>query len=541
MRFEQRIWACFRIATAFTLAALLFASGFDVSASEQQAPPQTTPAQQATSPPLQSGNSLRITQDEAVRLALENNLGVQAQRLDPQIEDYSVAQALAVYAPELFGGFSRTANTSPPTEFLQAGVATTTSASLNSNGGVRQNLPWGGGYSVGLTGGRRTTDAPRSVFSPQLSSDFTLGFTQPLLRDFTMDSNRNRILQAKNREQVVDIQLQERLTQTSRAVRNAYLQLVRAISGLAVAEQSLELTKQALKNNQRRVEVGASAPIEIVASEAEVARNEEGVIARQGDIDAAQDQLRTLILNPAQPDFWTVRFEPAEQPVVTAQPIDVDAAIRNALTNRTDINQLRKQVESIDLSIRFNKNQKLPAVDLNARYGLTGVGGTQFQYGPSPIDGGIPEVLATSQRSFGDVLRDVFGNEFRNWSVSLDLSYPIGNNPAGIALAQNRLQRQQAQVSLKELETEIVRQVREAGRQVQNTLKRVEATIKARELAERQLEAEEKRLQVGLSDSFRLFQYQRDLNLQRQAELGAIIAYNSALIDFEAVQIIPVR
>ena len=123
----------------------------------------------------------------------------------------------------------------------------------------------------------------------------------------------------------------------------------------------------------------------------------------------------------------------------------------------------------------------------------------------------------------------------------MNFSYPLGTSQADAALAPNRLQRQQGDVSLRELELEITRQVRDAARQVQTSMKRVEATRKARELAERQLEAEEKRLAVGLSDTFRLVQTQRDLNVQKQAELRAIIEYNRALIDLEAVQVVPIR
>src|SRR6185295_3482035 len=119
--------------------------------------------------------------------------------------------------------------------------------------------------------------------------------------------------------------------QTSRNVRSAYYDLVGAIAGLEVAQGSLDLARQSLKNNQTRVEVGTMAPIDIVAAEAEVASNEENVIIQQGQIESAQDQLRALILNPSQPDFWTARFAPSEQPVLSARAIDIDGAIKNAL------------------------------------------------------------------------------------------------------------------------------------------------------------------------------------------------------------------
>jgi outer membrane protein TolC len=150
-------------------------------------------------------------------------------------------------------------------------------------------------------------------------------------------------------------------------------------------------------------------------------------------------------------------------------------------------------------------------------------------------------IIGSSTRALGDVLRDVFGQDFRNWAFSVQVAYPIGTSQAEASLAQARVRRQQAQTSMRELETEVARQVRDAARQVQNSLKRVEATRQARTLAARQLEAEEKRVAVGLSDTFRVVQAQRDLAAQQSAELNAVIDYNRALIDFEAVQIVPVR
>jgi outer membrane protein TolC len=539
MRFEPRLPAVLTRTGALALAFCLFASGHGVSASEQ-APAGQPPAQ----PPAATaqGLTLQIGQDEAVKMALENNLGIQTERLSPRIRELAVSQAYAAYRPVLFGSTSRNSNTAPPTNFLQQGGsgAAITATNFASNGGVQQNLPWlGASYAASLSGSRATSNEPLAVFSPQLGSSLNLRYDQPLLRDFRIDSLRQQIQLAQNQQDVADIQLAERITQTSRAVRNAYLNLVAAISGLDVAEQSLNLARQALKNNQRRVEVGTMAPIDIVSAEAEVARNEENVIVQQGNIEAAQDALRTLIMNPNQPDFWSTRIEPAEQPVVTPRPLDVEGAVSNALANRTDLAQVRKQLESTDISIKFNQNQKLPAVDFQALYGVTGVGGTRYLYGPEPEGGGPRDILNSSQRSFRDVLRDVFGNDFRNWSLSLNVSYPLGTSAADAALAASRLERQQAQVSMRDLEVEIARQVRDAARQVTTSLKRVDATRKARELAERSLEAEEKRLEVGLSDSFRLFQFQRDLANARQAELNAVITYNRALINFEAIQSVP--
>jgi outer membrane protein TolC len=535
MRLSQQIRALIAPAAVAGAGVLLFASGMPVSA-YGQAP--------RVQPPAAVVNGTPVSMDEAVRMALENNLGLQGERLNPQIQSYAVARANAAYAPSLISSFSRGSSATPPTDFLSsgAGVTVVTGGSLFTQGGLQQQTKWGGSYQFTIDGSRGTTDAPRTTYPRSLRSNMSAAFNQPLLRNFKIDATRENLLLARNQQSVADLQLQQRITQTQRNVRAAYYSLVGAISGLGVAQGSLDLARESLRNNRTRVEVGTMAPIDITSAEAEVASNEEAVIVQESAIQTAQDQLRALIMNPSQPGFWTAAFKPTDEPMLTPRDIDVDAATRHALANRTDILQLKKQIESTEISMRFAQNQRLPGVDLQARYGATGVGGTQYLYDNAAIAGGAPPVpTSSSVRGFGDVLRDVFGNNFRTWSVALNVSYPLGTSPADAAFAQARLQRRQEDNSLRDLEMSVTTSVREAARSVNTNLKRVEATRKAREFAERRLEAENKRFTVGLSTTFELVQAQRDLAQAKQRELNATIDYNRSLVDFEAVQIAPIR
>jgi outer membrane protein len=552
MRFDQQKSAYSRVARVVVTLAMLSASGSGLFASEQgqvtppvaaptaAKPPVATPPR-GTQDPQAGMSTLRISSEDAVKMALENNLGIRAEQLTPQIQTYGVAQARAAYAPNLFSQTTNRNSTTPPGNFQTGSGANLTNESLRTNAGMQQLVPWGGGsYSVAWDASKLTTSDASSRFNPQLDSGLAASYTQPLLRNFTIDSARQNVLLSQSRQQVADVQLRQTLTQTSRSVRNAYFDLVNAIAGLQVAQQSLDLTQTSLKNNQRRVEVGTMAPIDIVQAEAEVAANEESVIVAQGQIRTAEDRLRTLVMNPSQPDFWTTRLEPSDQPTLTPQPVDVDGAVANALANRTDLARARKEIDQTDIQLRYNRNQKLPALDVTAAYDLVGTAGTQRQFGLDPISG-LPVVVSQSERAFSQALRDVFGNQFRTWSVQLNVSYPIGQSVSEAAFAQARLQHEQQTTSLRDLETQVVFSVREAARQVGTSLKRVESTRKARELAEQSLQAEEKRLAVGLSDTFRLLQAQRDLARQRVNELNAIISYNRALVDFEAVQTVPLR
>ena len=539
MPFKSKFWARSACLSSAVLALVLFGSGREVFASGQ------TPATQQTAAPAippvgaaagQTGPVSRISADDAVRMALENNLGIQAERLSPQINTFAVAGARAAYAPVLFSNFFNRNSTQPPSTFITGSGSLLTTESLTQDGGLAQNIPWGGGnYSLSLSGGKVTTSATDSRYNPQLSSNLSARVVQPLLRNFKTDSFRQQIETTQNNQVIADLGLREQVTVTSQAVRNAYFDLIGAIEGHKVAVQSLELAQDQLKSNRTKVEVGTLAPIDIIEAEAEVASNEEAVINAEARIKSVEDRLRYLILNPSQPDFWTMRIEPTDAPAMTPIAIDVDAAIANALAQRTDIARLKKQLDNIDVGIKFAQNQKMPGLDLTANYNVIGVAGTQLEFG----QGFPPPVLNTSIRSFRDALTDVLGQDFRTWSVALAFSYPLGTSQADASLASNRLQRQQGAVNLRDLELQVATAVRDAARQVETNLKRVEATKKARDRAERRLEAENKRMTVGLSTTFQLFQAQRDLSRQRQQEVNAMIDYNRSVINFESIQIAP--
>ena len=277
------------------------------------------------------------------------------------------------------------------------------------------------------------------------------------------------------------------------------------------------------------------APIDIVEAEAEVARNQEAVILAEAQIARAEDVLRTLVLDPAAPDFWTVRLQPTDTPLLGPRRIDVDQAIRSAIGRRTDIDQIRKQIDNTDTNARFFANQRLPDVNLHVDYSVAGLGGRRFLRGP-----GFPgPVIGQQNYAFGEVLGDLLGNDFPSWQVGLTVGYPLGRSTADANLARARLERSQADARLREVEIRVAGEVRDVARRVNTSLQRVEATRVARELAERRLDAEQRRFEVALSTSFFVFRAQRDLAVARNNELLATLDYLKALVDFEAVQEVP--
>jgi HAE1 family hydrophobic/amphiphilic exporter-1 len=496
--------------------------------------PTTVPSE---APPVSeqrtSGPVLRLSLDDTVTRALEFNLDVQVQRINPRLQDLAIQGAEAVWNPNLTNDTRVNDVTDVPGDFTQAASTDATSTrTFRTNSGIAQSLPWfGTDYSVGWLNGRVNTTKAAQTFNPTLSSSLTFAVTQPLLRDFLTDSNRTNLLVTRKQREITDVALQQTIVQTTRQVRNAYWDLVYARANLGVAQQSLDLSRQTLRDNRTRVEVGTMAPIDIVRAEAEVARNEETAILAAAQIDLMEDNLRRLIFDPASPDYWTTNLDltdAAPAPTDT-RDVDIEAAVSKALQQRTDLVQQRKSLEATDLNLRFFKNQLLPALDLFADYGLSYRGGIERDRNNSEI--------IVSERSWTSTVERMLARDAPSWTVGFQVSYPLGRSTQEVNLARARLQQTQTQLNLKDLELQAAAEVRNAGRNVNTNRRRVEASRATRILSERQLEAEQKKFAVGLSTSFEVVQAQRDLAQARNSELQAIIDYVQSLVDFEAVQL----
>ena len=220
--------------------------------------------------------------------------------------------------------------------------------------------------------------------------------------------------------------------------------------------------------------------------------------------------------------------------------VDIDTAVRNALSQRTDIAVARKNLESNDINIRYFQNQSLPDVTAQLNYNARATGGLNVTRARDPQTG-FPsgEIVNSVGKSFFSTLGNTFAGDFPGWSLQVDIAYPLGKSSTEAQLARARLQNQQAEKQLASTELQVASQVREFARQVQTNAKRVDATRSSRVLAERRLEAEEKKYQAGMTSSFFVLQAQRDLNLARNSELLALVEYAKSVVNFAAVQQAP--
>jgi outer membrane protein TolC len=497
--------------------------------SQGQAQPQPAQAQQTLEERAGARPVIQLTAEQAVKMALENNIELSIERLNPQVQDLSIAQTRGAFRPTLGSTVNATSSMPLPTSLLNGGTKVT-NETANANVNISQTLPWfGTNYTAAFNNGRTNTTSSFATLNPQFTTQLTATINQPLLRDFKIDTTRNQLLTGTITRQVTDITLRTRITNITATTKNAYWDLLAAIRAIDAAKQSLALAEKLIEDNRVRVEVGTLAPMDIVSAQAEAATRRQTLTQAEATRRTAELVLKRLIVSETNDPVWRASIEPID--VVQVQPtaINLESAVTTALSQRTDLLTAKKNLESSDINIRYLRNQMLPGLNATATLGTRGLGGNQFirEGGQvvGTIPGGWPEAFAMMRRF-----------EYPNWTVGVTFSYPLGQSAQEASYARAKLQYQQSQAQIRALELTVATEVTNAALQVESTLRSMEAARAARELQERRLENEQSKFEVGMSTNFFVVQAQRDLLDSQISELRATLNYQKALIAFERVQ-----
>ena len=509
--------------------ALLLASAAPLLAQAPAPSPSASPSLLA-SPAPDGRPVLELSLEDAVRRTMENNADIAVERYTPESSEYNVKQLTGYYEPYVTSTIGQRSNTQPATNAF-TGASKLSNDTLTYNFGALESLPTGGQFEVDFTNNRQTTNSVFSTFNPAFGSNFNLSLTQPLLRNFSTDSNRYQIRVAKKSKEISDVQFRQIVVNTVANVKNGYYDLIYALDNLEAQRKSLGLAQQLLEENRIKVRVGTMAPLDVVAAQSEVAGRDANVIAAEAAVADAEDTLKRAMFTTNDPAEWSTRIVPTDRPTAEPVVVDVPAAIQAAIQKRTDIQSARKNLETSEYGVSYARNQLLPSLNLSAGYGTTGLGGTQI-LDPvtrlplaSPIPGG-----------YGNAVSDVFGRTYPTWNLAVSLSYPVLNRQAAASSARAQVSRDQQQATVHRMELQIVQEVRAAGRAVETNYKLVESTRAARVLEEQRLDAETKKFAAGMSTNFLVTQAQRDLAVAAVAELQAVANYRKSLVNFDRVQ-----
>ena len=513
-----------------------------------------------------------LSLNDAIKRALENNNDIEVARDDVRFAETQLRALEGIFDPIFAITPQYDRRISPQASSLGGGSVTSTTTYSFSPSVQKQFGRGGGSYFLQFQNSHTDTSNSFSLLNPVYASNLSLGFTQPLLRDRSIDNNRRQIRIQRKRLDQSDADFRQRTIDVINRVQQAYWELVFSLRDQQNQLANLNLSRESLRNIEAQIAAGAKAPLERAEVQTELANRETALYSAIQAVAIAENNLKVLIFkNPNSPE-WSAQLTPSDTPTFDTNPVNLDDALKAARDNRPELRRLRLQNDINDIDIGFFKNQTKPQIDLVGTVALTGLAGSSLGtivppgttqpliVGNPLLDPsafllseiqaiqraeGLPVAVVPSTAveantinptlvgGYGRDLRNLFGGNTYNITVGVAIAFPWKNKTAKANLAGAQIQKEQLQASMRSQEQIIEVDVRNSAQAVESSRQRVLSAREARTNAEMQLEGEQRLYQVGRSTTFLLFQRENALANARASELRAETDYNKALADLQ--------
>lgn len=562
------------------------------------------PYRPKTVPPPSTGNSgrldsllragnLYLSLQDAIALALENNLDIAIQRYGPQVADAAVlaaeagsfargvstsvtagpnsasvsssgttpgsnqnasSQASSSTAsavggsvlqssgpsipsldPSVTGTLSWAHLTTPQSSAFLTGTNSLINRQAVTNFGIQQGFLTGTTVNLGLNNTSTTSNNPRNDFNPSTSSSLGLTISQHLLQGFGPSVNSRQIRIAKNNREVSDLTFKLQVEVTVAAVMTLYWDLVAFNENVRVAREAVAAATRLWEDNKRQVDVGTLAPIEVTRAEAQIATGEQQLTVAQTQVLQQETILKTALSRTgvASPSIAEAHIIPTDQiNVPDTQPIaPIQDMTAMALSSRPELAQSRIQLQNQGLTIRGSKNQLLPTIDAVANFSNGALAGqpSDLVAPPGTVHSNNPFFIG----GYGSVLSQIFSRNFPNYSLGFNINIPIRNRAAQAQVINDELALRQQQLGLQRLENQVRTDVVNAVIAVTQARAQYQAATKSHALQAQTLDAEQKKLALGASTIYNVIQDQQALTAAESSEVAAKAAYYKAKVEME--------
>ncbi len=447
--------------------------------------------------------TLTLSMDDAIASALDRNFAIRIERIEPDIAQEEVRSAWGRYDPVLQSQYLYQRDELAGLDRDQEVASVEMS--------VGATLPWGTQIEGSILSSDstipvvETANGLEQINQINVRSFMGISVRQPVLRGFGLDGTHTRVRIARESAEASWQGFRARVMDTVQSTIAAYQSLYFAQENLRIAERNRDLAVQLLKDNRKRVETGAMAPLDIVQAESEAALREVSVISARALLKQAQNGLKQLVWdNPESVLDLNLKILPPEEP----SDFDPDLArdYQLAVENLPEYISTESGLRIRQWQVREARRNALPQLDLTGSYGHVGI-----------------------RDELNDSLSDAFGNGEKSYSVGAVLSIPFPNRSRSAERTQAYLRRNQAKMELTQLEQSIRIELDNASTQLTADWERIQAARKARELSEKSLKAEEKKLQAGTSTTFVVLRLQGDLAIAEIRETNALADYSVSL------------
>ncbi len=536
---------------------------------------KTAALNSASSPPVkvislervgvETSQPVILTVEQAIRLALENNNDIRASETDVRITEFDLRRARGAFDPVFSSENYFERSVTPATSILQGGAnGKLVQNSFSNNFQLRGAVPrFGGTYQADFSSARTTTNGRFDSLNPQYPSSFSLSFTQPLWRGRRADENRRRIAVAKKNVSLSDAQFRQRTIETVEQTEAAYWDLAFALKNLQVQRDAVAAAQTQLESNQRQVEQGVLAPIDIVQAQTQIANFKQNLFAAQEQVTQFENNLKRLTLPDRNHRYWSQAIIPVTPVNLDVPRVALPEAVKSAFENRPEIIRQQTTAEINGINTRFLRDQTKPRIDLIASYRADGLAGRLIGnndlsdvFGGDQVlrdrvnelsnRAGLP-ILPTSppinlnalpenlNGSYARSLNNLFGQNYPTFRVGVLVEIPIGNRTAKAELGRSLAEGTRLEYERKQTEQNIETEVRNALQAISSSEARLTAAIDARRAAEQQYEGERRQLTAGTSTVFLVLERQTALVAAQGREIESKMRLNKNIANLRRV------
>lgn len=481
-------------------------------------------------------NQIKIPLKSVLLLALKNNLNIKFESLKPGIAETGVTREKGAYDTLLVAQWQKTHSVTQVGSALGSSSSPTVKQEkYNLDTKLQKKFTPGTQAEIKMTHEEYMTDVTFQGLKPQYKGELVASITQPLLKDFGVSIGTSMIRIASLNYEISQNEFKSQVMDTLYQVESAYWNLSYTIEDLTSKQKSLQRAEDLLREFKIRIEAGTLAPIEIYQAEAEVALRTQDVIVAQAAVKEAEDNLKAALNLYDKEKYWNITLLPTDMPVTEKIYPDLNECIQTALDKRPDFKEARLNIKAADIQVKYSKNQTLPRVDLIGSLGTNGIAGK-----PASTAGAFGFFYQGSKSPWDGHWKDVYDymddGDYYSYLIGVKIEFPLENRIARSQYSKAKLQAAQAVTSLKNAETQIINEVRDAVRKVETSEKLIDSATASLRLAQEKLKAEEKKYSVGMSTAHDVLEFQEDLAKAESTLAFAQTGYNKSIVNLARVK-----
>jgi outer membrane protein len=472
---------------------------------------------------------LHLNVKDFIELLLKNNTEINLVRLDVLNAADAVLSAKTPFDPNIQAIFNSTRTATPAFSQIQ-GAQQVNTLGQTTTINYQQTLESGQTLSFGFNGARSSTNSDFNFFNPYISTFLNFQVTQPLLQGRRNLQLRAPLMIARTQLLITSDQSETRIADLVAADASQYWDAIQSRDNIKVQQQAYDLAQKSYERDKLALDLGALPSLDIFQSQSQVAQRKVAVIQAQFAYRDALDGLRRLIGADLDPATRNVEIVLEDDAVATVAPVSpTDEAIRAALEKRPELIAVRRHQGVNELNSQVARDSMLPRLDLSAIGGGNGLAGNQIP--ATGLLGTGPTTFSSS--GLGDALRQTFAFQAPFYGFQLNMTLPVRNSSAEASLADALVSRARDRYMERQLEQQVIRDVKLATSQIQMSAAQIDAAKTARDLAQKNVEAEQQKYELGGVTAFEVLDAQSRLATVESSLLEAYVGYRKALISYE--------